>query len=202
MRRIQEAILALIFLSGTLYASGWNDYSLEIGDGYTVFRANSLDVCIGRTGGSLILYPKDYDKVGPVVAYEMKNNYILTKNAGRVPRNLFEDDTFENVDYEMEWYFVIPKATDEPLGPFTKDVFLATLGEKGIQNSGWTKPKNPNFWTPIFGSLIFLVIAIPILAIKYFYISVPLIILIFWGGRRILRKLRQNKSVNPTADRL
>jgi hypothetical protein len=175
---------------------GWNDYSLDIGDGYMVFRANSMDVCIGQAGGSIILYPQDYAEVGPVVAYEVKNEYILTKNAGRIPRNLFEGDTFENVDYGKEWYFVIPKATDEPLGPYAKADFLDVLKEKGIQNVDWVEPKNPNFWTPLFGSLMFIAIAIPILAIKYFYISIPMVALLVWGIIRLLKKRKQNKAAH------
>ena len=91
-------ILTLILLSANAHASGWNDYSLDIGDGYMVFRANSMEVSIGQTSGSLILYPQDYIGVGPVIAYDIKTEFILTKNAGRAPRNLFENDTFENID--------------------------------------------------------------------------------------------------------
>jgi uncharacterized membrane protein len=182
-------------MSGGVHASGWNDYSLDIGDGYMVFRANSMDVCIGRTGGSVILYPQDYAEVGPVIAYDMKNEFILTKNAGRIPRNLFEGDSFENVDHRKEWYFLIPKATNEPLGPYTKTAFAGVLEEKGIQNIEWVRPRNPNFGTPLLGGLMFIVIAIPILAIKFFYISTPLLILTVWGIMHLIKKRRQNKSL-------
>jgi hypothetical protein len=198
MRSI-TVILAFLFLSGSVHASGWNDYSLDIGDGYMVFRANSMDVCIGQTGGSLILYPQDYPKVGPVIAYDMKPSFILTKNAGRVRRNQFEGDTFENVDYGSEWYFVIPKATNEPLGPFAEESFMSILKEKGIQDIEWVKPRNPNFWTPLLGSLMFIALAIPILAIKFFYISTPLIALMVWGFVRLIKKRKQNKSLEATA---
>jgi uncharacterized membrane protein len=193
------AILTLIFISGSVHAAGWNDYSLDIGDGYMVFRANSMDVSIGQTGGSLILYPQDYAGVGPVIAYDMKDNFILTKNAGSVPRNLFEGDTFENIDQGREWYFVIPKATNEPLGPYTKEAFMNVLREKTIQNVDWVEPRNPNFWTPVLGSLIFIAIAIPILAIKFFYVSIPLITLMAWGIIRLLKKRKQKKSLEATA---
>jgi len=198
MNRI-PVFLALMFLTCRAHASGWNDYSLDIGDGYMVFRANSMDVCIGRTGGSLILYPQDYAEVGPVIAYDMMNTFILTKNAGRVPRNLFEGDTFENVDYGREWYFLIPKATNEPMGPYTKETFMSVLEEKGIQNVEWVTPRNPNFWTPVLGSLMFIAIAIPILAIKFFYVSIPLIALMVWGIILLIKQRKQNKSLQATA---
>jgi uncharacterized membrane protein len=77
--------------------------------------------------------------------------------------------------------------TDEPLGPFAKDAFLSFLGDKGISDVEWIKPKNPNFWTPFLGSLMFIAIAIPILTIKFFYISIPLIILTVWGIKCLLK---------------
>ena len=177
-------------MCGFLQASGWNDFRLDIGDGYTVFRANSLDVSIGKEGDGIILWPLAYDSLGPVVGYQTKENYILAKTAGRTPRNNFEGDTFEEVDYGREFFFLIPKATDEPLGPFTEEVFAAVLKEKGIENEKWTRPVNPNFWTPLLGSLMFLVIAIPFLAIRYFYITIPIIILAIWA----FRKLRTGKA--------
>ncbi len=186
-------------MSDSIHASGWNDYSLDIGDGYMVFRANSRDVSIGRTSGSLILYPQKRAEVGPVVAYAMKDEFILTKNAGSVPKNLLEGDTFEKADYEKELYFLIPKATDEPLGPYTKTAFFDILGERGIQNVEWVKPKNPNFWAPLFGNLMFTAIVILILAVEFFYISIPLLILACWGIVRRLKKRKQNKSLEAAA---
>lgn len=191
------AILALMFLAGSAHASGWNDYSLDIGDGYKVFRANSLQVCIVKTAGSIvILDPMSYPEVGPVVAYDMKKDFILTKNAGRGRRNQFKGDTFDDVDYKRDWYFLIPKANNEPLGPYTKETFMRVLKEKGIEDVEWVEPQNPNFWTPLLGGLMFLMfyamifitVEIPFLAIKFFYVSIPLIALMYWGIIRLIKK--------------
>ena len=182
--------LSLFCTDGFLQASGWNDFRLDIGDGYTVLRANSLDISIGKESGGIILWPLEYESVGPVVGYQMKENYILAKTAGRTLRNHFEGDTYENVDTGREFFFIIPKATDEPLGPFTEEAFTAVLKEKEIENEKWTRPVNPNFWTPLLGSLMFLAIAIPFLAIRYFYITIPIIILAIWA----FRKLRTRKT--------
>ena len=58
-----RAIFAFLLFSSSLLATGWNDYSLDIGDGYMVFRANSMDVSIGKVAGEgLILYPDDYEE--------------------------------------------------------------------------------------------------------------------------------------------
>jgi hypothetical protein len=183
-------VLSLFCTCSILKATGWNDYTLDLGDGYTVFRANSLDVCIGKDDGSLILYPRKYEDVGPVVAYQMKEDYILAKTAGRTLRNLFEGDAFENVDYEREFFFLIPKATDEALGPFAEAAFADALKDKRIEDVSWIRSQNPDFWTPLLGRLMFLAIAIPILAIRYFYITVSMIVLIIWA----FRKLRKQKA--------
>ncbi len=191
------AILALMFLAGSAHASGWNDYSLDIGDGYKVFRADSMQVCIVRTADSIvILDPMSYPEVGPVVAYDMKKDFILTKNAGRGRRNQFKGDTFDDVDYKRDWYFLIPKANNEPLGPYTKETFMRVLKEKGIEDVEWVEPQNPNFWTPLLGGLMFLMfyamifitVEIPFLAIKFFYVSIPLIALMYWGIIRLIKK--------------
>jgi hypothetical protein len=189
-----QCVFAFLMMVETAFASGWNDYSLDIGDGYMVFRANSLDVCIARTGGRIILFPQDYKDVGPVVAYNMRDEYILTRNAGRVPRNHFEGDTFEEVDFGKEWYFFIPKATDKPVGPYEKTVFMNLMNEKGITNVEWIEPRNPNFWSPVLGNSMFILMAIPFLAVKYFYISIPLVALSIWGIRKILKKRKLSKS--------
>ena len=189
--------LYMSIMAANVHASGWNDYELDIGDGYTVFRANSMDVCIGKQRGTLVLSPHDFVDVGPVIAYQMLNRFILTKNAGSQPRNLFEGDTFQDVDYEKEWFFIIPKVTNQPLGPYHQKEFDKKLTELGIHQTGWLTPRNPNFWIAFFGILMFIVIAIPFLAVKFFYISIPCLVLLAWRYRVRRRRLAvENESLS------
>ena len=197
MKRI-TIMLAVLLTTLVCHAVGWNDFTLDIGDGYNVFRANSMDVCIGKADRSLILYPRDHDKVGPVVRYITTPDYILTKNFGRIPRNLFEGDTFQNVDPSQEYFFVIAKANDEVLGPFLEDEFMKRPEVTSLGDLDWLIPKNPNFWLPLFGSLMFLVIAIPILAIKFFWITVLMIVAVLLLIRHI-RKKRKEKAQQAAA---
>jgi hypothetical protein len=88
MMKQSTTILAVLLSASVCLASGWNVFTLDIGDGYPVARANSMDVCIGRTDGSLILSPRDHDKVGPVVRHITTPDCILTKNLGSKPRKL------------------------------------------------------------------------------------------------------------------
>lgn len=201
MKRI-TTILSILLSASVCLASGWNDFTLDIGDGYNVFCANSIDVCIGRADGRLILYPRDHDKVGPVVNYISTPDYILTKNLGRTPRNLFEGDTFQEVDPSHVHFFVIVKANDEARGPFSADEFSQQPEVASLGQLDWQIPKNPNFWTPLLGNLMFLAFAIPILAIKFFWITIPLIIAMALLIRHVIKKRRAKAQPSAAADGL
>ncbi|MHB8858861.1 MAG: hypothetical protein ACYC6Z_05170 [Thermoleophilia bacterium] len=196
MKRI-AIVLTLLLLAPFCLATGWNDYTLDIGDGYDVFRANSLDVCIGKSSGSLILCPSNYDNVGPIDQYITTPQHIFTKNLGRKPRNLFEGDTFQDIDSSKTFYFIISKANDEVIGPLTEDEFARRPEVTDLERLNWQTPHNPNFLLPILGSLMFLAISIPILAIKFFWITVPatiVSILLLEHGRKKRRKGRNKKN--------
>ncbi|MDD4181422.1 MAG: hypothetical protein PHE87_07320 [Victivallaceae bacterium] len=181
---------AILLLVSTCFASGWNDFTLDIGDGYNIFRANSMDVCIGRTGGSLILYPRNYEKVGPVIRYITTPNHILTKNLGKKSRNLLEGDSFQEIDSTMEFFFIISKKSTDIRGPFTKEEFSRLPEVAAIGSLDWQTPRNPNFWLPLLGSLMILSFFIPVLVIKYFWITIPLIL----GTFLILHRIKKRKK--------
>ena len=174
MKRISITFVVLMSACSCL-ASGWNDFTLDIGDGYEVFRANSMDVGIGKAG-HLILYPRDDNSVGPVVRYITTPEYILTKNLGKTPRNLFGGDTAQEIDPSQQFFFVIAKGTDELHGPFSEDEFAKRPEVITLGQLDWQVPKNPNFCRPFLGGLWFLAFSILFLAIKFFWITVPVVI--------------------------
>jgi len=190
MKRI-TTILTILLSVTTCMASGWNDFTLDIGDGYTVVKCNSMDVCIGKTDHSLILYPRGHDKVGPVVRYINTPDYILTKNLGRKPRNLFEGDSFQDIDPSKENFFVISKVSDKVNGPFSKEEFLKRPEVITLGQLDWQTPNNPNFWLPLLGGLMFLAISIPILAVKFFWISIPVIVGLIWLMMHMWKKRKR-----------
>jgi hypothetical protein len=153
-----------------------------------------MDVCIGKADGSLVLCPDDHDKVGPVIRYITTPQYILTKNLGRKPRNLFEGDTFQDIDSSREFFFVITKGTDEVIGPLSEDEFAERPEVVSLDQLDWQIPKNPSFWLPLFGSLMFLAISIPILATKFFWITIPVIIVVVLLIRQFAKKWRENSQ--------
>jgi len=176
---IKKTIITLfLFLLSFIncFSSGWNDYSLEIGDGYSIFRANNMDVCISNVHGNIILHPDIAENVGPVSKYMTTKTHIFTKNLGRIPRNLFEGDTFENIDPSKEFFFMIIKKTDRVVGPFSKEEFNSQKEVIKLKYLDWKTPKNPNVGLPIYGSLMFILISIPILMIKFFWITIPFFI--------------------------
>jgi hypothetical protein len=206
-RAVTTSILLLSAFA--CFASGWRDYTLDIGDGYYIFRANSMDVCVGKADHGLILYPDKFANVGPVVRYITTPQHILTRNLGRKSRNLFQGDTFQDVDPSQTFFFVISKGTDEIVGPLSEDEFtgrpeVASLGQPNWQTPGdsraaslgqlnWQTPKNPNFWLPLLGGLMFLAFAIPILAVKFFWITIPATI----GMVLLVMRVRARRGGKP-----
>lgn len=95
MKRI-AIILMLLMSASACLATGWHDYELDIGDGYTIFRANSFDLDISHDRRSLI-GPNSFSEIGPVYGYCVTADFIFARAYGRNMRNLFEGDTFEDM---------------------------------------------------------------------------------------------------------
>lgn len=183
-------MLCFLLCCESSFASGWHDYQLDIGDGYSIFRANSLDVGIGMNDGGLILSPRDYEGVGPIVKYSVTEDLIFARNLGRMDRNLFDGDTYQEIDYGKEYYFIILKDTKQVLGPLNKEAFMGKASALGVTDIDWFSLRNPNLLRPLLGDLIFLGLAVKLLAVKYYYIIIPFIALVTLGLLKMGRKLR------------
>lgn len=159
------AIALAFFASSSVFATGWNDYELDIGDGFHIVRCNSLDVCLADSSNQLIYHPEKFDSSGPINAYSVSPNAILLRTYGRTPRNLFAGDTFENVDTRKEYFFVYDRSTQSLSNPLSANDPLLV----GFGSINWTRPKNPN---PTFS----FVAAFVLLAIIAIVIGVPLLL--------------------------
>ncbi len=186
----------LLLSASVCAASGWNDYILDIGDNYVVQRSNSLDVCIGKSDRNVILFPRDYDSVGPVVGYITTSTHIMTKNHGRTSRDLFDGDMYQEVDPSREFFFIIVKGTDEVVGPLPESDFTSRPEVVALGSLDWRVPENPYFWRPLLGTSLFIAISIPILAIKYFWISIPFTV----GVVLLVRYIRRRRALPSSAD--
>ena len=184
------AIIAGLLLAGTCLAQGYGDYELDIGDGYTVVRCNGMDVCIGSADQGLIIYPSKYDNLGPVVQYITTPEYIFTRNYGRKPRNLHKGDTFEDVDPSQEYFFSISKRTGSVQGPFSQKEFSQLPEVANLGQLDWQTPENPDPWGILRDHPRLLIVFLPFLAIRYFWITIPAIVGLVLLIRNIRKKLK------------
>jgi hypothetical protein len=183
-------ILTVLLIASASYATGWNDFELDIGDGYNIYRANSFDVGIAHSNHVLI-GSGDYSVIGPVYGYYVTNDLIFARAYGNKKRNHFEGDTYKLADYSNQYYFILRKGVDEITGPLSLKNFQK---DPIVQNHSpilWIPPRNPNVLLPLFGSLMFLAFAIPILAIKYFWVTIPLLAIITLLIRHSWKKHKQ-----------
>ena len=154
MLRTILAVLALCSAPAVGLAAGWHDYELEIAPGFIVFRANSVDVCLGTTERALLICPNDYPgKVGPLVEYAVTPTEIVTKHLGIRPHP--KNSEMRARDPEVEYFFVTNRSSLEIAGPLTQRELLSQLPA----SLTWETPSNPNVWLPLLGDLLFLSLA-------------------------------------------
>ena len=137
-------------------ASGWHDYALQIDPAYEIVRCNSLEVCLDRKNGPLVYVPEDHPRAGPIVGYNVTWSHIFLRTLGRSPRNLFQGDTFEDVDSSVEFFFIVDKSNDKLTGPMSLEEFQSHPIVADQETIKWTKPRNPNIIVPLIGNLMFL----------------------------------------------
>jgi len=179
-RRIKQKYIYLILSVALFYVSdcfaiGWGDYALDIGNGFTIYKCNTLDISLAKNN-TIILHPYDFDHLGPISAYCATKDFVFTKNLGRKPRNHFEGDTLDNVDPSKDFYFIISKKAGQVMGPFSESEFTNHSLIKASGSINWKHPKNPNFFLPLLRSLM----ALSFLAIHYFWITIPFLILMVY----------------------
>jgi hypothetical protein len=167
-------LLTMLFVVPAAGASGWLDYELDIGDGYCVFRANSLDISICREDGGIILHPLDYG-VGPVAEYAMAQNYLFTRNLGAKREGSSTHDDHYAVVPEQSHYFIIVKQGDRVIGPLSETEFRKRPELTEAGDWRWHRPKNPNFWLPLIGTLFFLFWSLPFLITNHPLVAIPML---------------------------
>lgn len=169
---VRKLSIILLLFPIVCWGSGWNDYLLDIGDGYRIIKANSFEK--GLEGPNRIsVFPYNYAEIGPLTHYHKDSKYIFLKFLGRKDRNLFEGDTFKQQDSTKKYYFIVTAKDGAILGPLDSEIFGSELKRIKYESVNWISPKNPNFWRPLLGSLMFLGLAIPILFFKFWYLTFP-----------------------------
>ena len=128
-------LIALLLQSLFCFSMGFQDYELNIGDGYKISRANNMDVGISKADGTVIFTPLMFANVGPVNDYITTQEFIFTRNLGK---------NGWKIDDSQEWYFIISKKSDKLYGPFSSEEFLKRSEIFEINKNDWKRPENPN----------------------------------------------------------
>ena len=127
------AATVLLISASSCFATGWNDYQLDIGDGYIIYRHNSIEIGIGRIRGKTLTGGKSH--AGPLQEYAVTDDYIFAWHCGRRGRDL---------DKTKEYWYVIEKITDKVVGPVSREKFNELPEVKAALELDWQRPKNPH----------------------------------------------------------
>jgi len=181
-------VLALLILAFATpaSASGWHDYSLKIAPGFSVERMNPFLVCLaGGPDDLLIVCPlDDVPTFGPLVEYAVTKDAIITKHLGAKPYQA--NPSMWQGDPAKEFFFLVQREDQKVIGPLSREAWDAS-GLPGLSSLHWTEPRNPNFWTPVVGDLLFMGLAIV-------YARWPALLAIIAVCALILLRLRSRQS--------
>jgi hypothetical protein len=168
------ALVAVAFVAGGAGAQGWHDYELPIAPGFSIYRMNSFDVCLGTSEGKLLVCPNEYEGVGPLVGYVVTDDSILTEHWGVRPDPL--NAAMPDGDSSQRFFFIVSRRTRSVEGPFDRATFASRMPAGDLQ---WVRPHNPNFWTPLLGDLMILSFFLLVFALPLGVV----LLLGFWAWR-------------------
>ena len=165
-----RAIAATVVFSWafTCMATGFTDFTRDIGDGYILSRSSDMDIYIGTANGSLITYPGSGNTIGPISHYIVTPDHIFTRNLGLKPKTMPAGNTVNSIDSTQEFFFIISKGSNAVQGPFSKSEFskrpeVATLG-----NVDWMAAESAgeSIAMHVFGIAFLLLVCL--ISIRYF----------------------------------
>lgn len=157
--------ILLLFLQSPTYASGWGDYRLSIDPDYDIVRCNALDVVLATKNNRVILGPHSFPKLGPIIEYCVTSEYIFTHHYGRLPRNAFAGDSFEEVDASQSYFCITNKQSNSVAGPFDRESFTDQQEVVMTGHISWQQPRRFNFFTPLVVVFCFMLL---LLGFRYF----------------------------------
>ena len=183
--------------TGSVSAAGWNDFSADIGHGFTISKMSSLEVCLSLTeGGPLLICPgRQAPNHGPIDDYAFTETHLLIRTNGAKPAT---DGSGRYVpDADTKQYFIVDRQIEnaysyEPLGPLDERQFFAMSAvPKTIE---WQSPGNPNGLAVVFGLLLFLCVA---LVIYGWPILLAAGVVVIWLVLRRRSRNRKQEHPNP-----
>ena len=169
----KQLIVATVLLitTSSCFASGWNDYQLDIGDGYRIYRCNSIEIGISRVRGNILT--GDKSQVGPLQKYAITDDHIFAWHYGR---------SGWDIDQTKEYWFVIEKITDNVIGPVSREQFNELPEVIAGDPIDWQSPENPQAGLLALVPLGFLAAVIFIFYVVYqiCYVSIDFIGRLFY----------------------
>ena len=155
-----------VFGYGQVSASGWNDFSSDIGHGFKISKTSSFTVCLGLMdrGPEIICPHPGTGDYGPIRDYVFTDTHLLVRTFGAKPSPQIAG-TF-TTDPDRHHYFIVDRHienpyTYQPIGPLDEDIFLAhALVPTELH---WQTPTNPDSSAALLGVLMFFGISLLIL---------------------------------------
>jgi hypothetical protein len=133
MRRLLS-ILVIFVLTSVSFGSGWNDYEQQLGNGYSIVRANARDIALTHHGS--VVTGND-----PLIEFVDTPTHFFTKHRR-------EDGSFS--------YYVVQKQPEHVIGPLAERDFLANDVVVAAGGLKWQPPTNPHPEVARNGRLVFL----------------------------------------------
>lgn len=137
-------MFAALLVSAPADATGWTDFELRIDSDFTIVRANTLDVVLCRADGRVVLDPADYPGIGPIIAYAVTQDHIVTHHHGRALRQQFPNDGFEAVDRLRDYFFITTKRDARVIGPLDAKGLLQQPAILAAGELAWSPVRNPS----------------------------------------------------------
>ena len=165
-------VLLILFLS-QCFATGWNDYEINLKNGYSIFRSNSQDIQLAKTNGEHLIYSKLPFRVGNLMKYFIVDDYIFTINK----KMAIEENLSFNSLQKSNKVFCIINVKSSKIEIFEErnkfDAKIKYISDKKIK---WVTIEDKRT-DSILGLILTTIFQFFILSIKYYWLTVGIFII-------------------------
>ena len=125
----------------------------------------------------------------------MTDRFVFAKTLGKRLRD--ELETVGEINYTKTYYFIVLKENDKVIGPLSETQFLDHPFVAGAKPVDWKVPSNPDVLLPLLFSLLIVASVLWLLAVKFYWISVPaviaVVVIVFVEIRQGRRRRRKSQ---------
>ena len=197
MIKATPPVVFIVLWSTQAIASGWNDYTSDIGHGFRISKTSSFTVCLGLIdrGPEIICPHPDKGDYGPIDDYAFTDRHLLIKTHGaKLSPHIKGTYT---ADPDRKHYFIVDKHIMDPyayvpIGPLdSSDFYRHAAVPSDLQ---WESSTNPNFLFALLGVILFLGLALLMYGWPIILIIVGVVL--FLVVRRIVRRRKEKRLRN------